>query len=392
MAMASAVLSSCPGDSMLLGSFRLRQGVKSTTGKCTLHFHFAFFHPCRGPSARCTVILENDKLAIFQHAERSSSHLRHGRVGISRLLLRQAPPRAWLSRPDDRPRSNQREEGWPLESSSWSQRTLDDLQSQSPRGSFDEAIKDCSVVLHTASPVELKNQNRDQLVAPAVQGTLNVLRSAARTPGIRRVVLTSSMAAVYIHCDTKPVEHVFTEDDWSHEELIEMNKMWYCVSKTLAERAAWNFMENLSDAHFDLVAMCPTRIHGPMFKIELNESSEKIYDNLVGNVNDIPRVTRSVVDVRDVAFAHIAAFENPQASGRYTLVAASPTEEEIARAVKAARPNAPVASKLAHGTGFVAKHCSSAKAEKELGIRFIPLEDMVRETCDSLTRIGLVSS
>ncbi|KAH9087711.1 hypothetical protein LEN26_019856 [Aphanomyces euteiches] len=259
-------------------------------------------------------------------------------------------------------------------------------------GSFDEAIKDCSVVLHTASPVELKNQNRDQLVAPAVQGTLNVLRSAARTPGIRRVVLTSSMAAVYIHCDTKPVEHVFTEDDWSHEELIEKNKMWYCVSKTLAERAAWNFMENLSDAHFDLVAMCPTWIHGPMLQPELNESSEKIYDYLVGNVDEIPRVTRSVVDVRDVAFAHIAAFENPQASGRYTLVAASPTEEEIARAVKAARPNARVASKLAPGTGFVAKHCSSAKAEKELGIRFIPLEDMVRETCDSLTRIGLVSS
>ncbi|KAG9407326.1 hypothetical protein AC1031_002054 [Aphanomyces cochlioides] len=69
-------------------------------------------------------------------------------------------------------------------------------------GSFDGAIQGCSVVLHTASPFFMKNQSREGLVHPAVQGTLNVLRSVARTPGVRRVVLTSSSASVYVHCGT----------------------------------------------------------------------------------------------------------------------------------------------------------------------------------------------
>ncbi|KAG9407329.1 hypothetical protein AC1031_002057 [Aphanomyces cochlioides] len=88
-------------------------------------------------------------------------------------------------------------------------------------GAFDAAIKDCLAVLHTASPFFLNNQTRENLVEPAVQGALNVLRSAARTPSVRRVVLTSSGASVYVHFGTKPADHVFTEADWSHQELME---------------------------------------------------------------------------------------------------------------------------------------------------------------------------
>ncbi|KAG9405442.1 hypothetical protein AC1031_003334 [Aphanomyces cochlioides] len=249
-------------------------------------------------------------------------------------------------------------------------------------GSFSPAIQGCSVVLHTASPVDLKSDQRHELVEPAVRGTLNVLKSALLTSNVRRVVLTLSIAAVGGHCGTKPPEHVFTEADWSNLELMEKNRMWYSVSKTLAERAAWEFMDSLVDSPFDLVTICPAWVHGPMLQPALNER--------FGNVKEIERTERTVVDVRDVALAHIAAFENPQASGRYLLVASSPTEEEIAAAVRAVCPDAPVATKLAPGTGIARRHCSSMKAVKDLGLRFVSLQEMIRETCEGLARHGFV--
>ncbi|CAK4069828.1 unnamed protein product [Aphanomyces euteiches] len=257
-------------------------------------------------------------------------------------------------------------------------------------GSFDRAIQGCSVVLHTASPFFMKNQSREGLVHPAVQGTLNVLRSVARTPGVRRVVLTSSSASVYVHCGTKPADHVFTEADWSHEDIMEKNENWYYLGKTLAERQAWEFVDSLPQPHFDLVTLCPTIVLGPMLQPELNQSSLKVYDYVMGNTAEIPRAIKTVVDIRDVALAHIVAFENPQASGRYLLVGASPTEEQIAAAVRAARPNAPVTTTLAPPKDIVSLKCSCIKAETELGLRFHSLDEMVRSMCDSLTSHGLI--
>ncbi|RHY57576.1 hypothetical protein DYB30_010706, partial [Aphanomyces astaci] len=255
-------------------------------------------------------------------------------------------------------------------------------------GSFDEAIHGAEVVLHTASPFFLTDQTRDNLVEPAVQGTLNVLRSVARAPSVRRVVLTSSTISVYGHCGTKPDSHVFTEADWSREDLMTERKMWYGLSKTVAEREAWEFMQTTSP-HFDLVAMCPTWILGPMLQPTLNESNKKIYDYMVGNTPVILNAVKALVDVRDVAMAHIAAFENPQASGRYLLIGACPTEHEIADAVQQACPSARVPEASADSSPTVPLLYDCSKAEKELGIRFRSLTDMVQGTCDSLQHHGL---
>ncbi|ETW05152.1 hypothetical protein H310_04159 [Aphanomyces invadans] len=259
-------------------------------------------------------------------------------------------------------------------------------------GSFDASIKGADVVLHTASPFFLTDQTRDSLVEPAVKGTLNVLRSVARTPSVRRVVLTSSTISIYGHCGTKPDSHVFTEEDWSHEELMAERKMWYGLSKTIAEREAWEFVRSLVNPHFDMVTMCPTWILGPMLQPELNESSKKIYDYMVGNTKEIMNTVKAMVDVRDVALAHIVGFENPQASGRYLLIGACPSEQEIANAVKnayhsALTPEAPVFEECAAPLLY---DCS--KAEKELGIRFRNIQEMVQETCDSLRHHGLVKA
>ncbi|RHY30275.1 hypothetical protein DYB32_004452, partial [Aphanomyces invadans] len=124
-------------------------------------------------------------------------------------------------------------------------------------------------------------------------------------------------------------------------------QMWYGLSKTIAEREAWEFVRSLVNPHFDMVTMCPTWILGPMLQPELNESSKKIYDYMVGNTKEIMNTVKAMVDVRDVALAHIVGFENPQASGRYLLIGACPSEQEIANAVKnayhsALTPEAPV--------------------------------------------------
>jgi len=118
-------------------------------------------------------------------------------------------------------------------------------------GSYDSAVAGCELVIHTASPyvMNVKDPQRD-LIDPAVNGTLNVLGSA-KAAGVRRVVLTSSMAAI----SDEPVDgKVFTEDDWNEQSSLERNP--YYFSKTVAERAAWKFVE---DEHpgFDLIAINP---------------------------------------------------------------------------------------------------------------------------------------
>ncbi|KAF0689127.1 Aste57867_19399 [Aphanomyces stellatus] len=258
-------------------------------------------------------------------------------------------------------------------------------------GSFDASIDGCSVVLHTASPFFLQNQTPETLVEPAVQGTLNLLRSVSRAPHVRRVVLTSSSASVYVHCGTKPATHVFKDDDWSHEDLMRKNEQWYYVSKTAAEREAWSFVAKLTEPHFDLVTMCPTLTLGPMLQPELNQSSQKIFNFMTGATKEIPRAFKTIVAVRDVALAHIVAFENPNASGRYLLIGACPTEKELCDAIVAACPTAQVPTTVAPGADPVMMLTDCSKAEKELAIRFIGTREMVAETCASLIHHGFVN-
>ena len=110
-------------------------------------------------------------------------------------------------------------------------------------GSFDTAVAGCSVVFHTASPFFINGGTEENLVVPAVQGTTNVLDSVAKAGDATRVVLTSSTASVYVNYGAQPADYIYTEADWSNEDLARANGGWYFVSKTAAERAAWSFVE-----------------------------------------------------------------------------------------------------------------------------------------------------
>jgi dihydroflavonol-4-reductase len=179
-------------------------------------------------------------------------------------------------------------------------------------GSFDAAAAGTGAVLHTASPyvLEAKDPQRD-LVDPAVQGTENVLRAAQKAGTVRRVIVTSSMAAV---TDEPESDRVLTEADWNTKSNLERNPYYY--SKTLAERAAWDFVEKQKPP-FDLVVINPFLVIGPSLGPGLNTSNQLFVDLLKGTYPGIMNLTWGFVDVRDVAEAHVRALETPSAKGRY---------------------------------------------------------------------------
>jgi len=182
-----------------------------------------------------------------------------------------------------------------------------------PRG-WDAAVAGCEYVLHTASPyrIDVEDPRRD-LVDPAVRGTRHVL-DACLWAGVKRVVLTSSMAAVTDEPDSR---HVLTEADWNTKSTLDRNP--YYFSKTLAEREAWK-MVNDEKAPFELIAVNPYLVIGPSLSAGTNYSTQ-IFVNLAnGAYPAIPALTWGCVDVRDVAEAHVRAMEIPSASGRYLCV------------------------------------------------------------------------
>lgn len=181
---------------------------------------------------------------------------------------------------------------------------------------FDELVRGARYVLHTASPYALDASDpQKDLVDPARRGTENVLEACAKAPSVSRVVVTSSMAAI---TDEPESDRVLSEADWNEKSSLTRNPYYY--SKTVAERAAWDFVET-SARSFDLVTINPFMVIGPSLSPALNTSNQLFADLLGGAYPGIMRFTWGFVDVRDVARAHLLAATTPEASGRYLCAA-----------------------------------------------------------------------
>ena len=189
--------------------------------------------------------------------------------------------------------------------------------------SFDEAVLGCEYLIHTASPylVDVEDPQRD-LVDPAVNGTMALLGAATRAGGVKRVVLTSSVAAITDQADG----HVNTEEDWNSRSSLTRNPYYY--SKLLAERAAWEFMDN-HQTSFDLVVINPFLVIGPSLVPGVNASARSLVALTNGGMPGILALQWPLTDVRDVARAHILAMENREASGRYIVAAESRTVRQV---------------------------------------------------------------
>ena len=193
---------------------------------------------------------------------------------------------------------------------------------QNPR-SWIEAVRRCTFVYHVASPFPAAApRHPDELVKPAVEGTTNVLTACGDSGTVKRVVVTSSMAAVSsgnAGNPDLPQDHVYTEEDWSNPVSCQA----YELSKYKAEKAAWEFMKDLEeDNKFELVTCCPGYVMGPLLSRSSGDTSAKGCILFLNNETPaIPELYTAVIDVRDVATAHIAAMEKPEAAGnRYLLV------------------------------------------------------------------------
>ncbi|KAG8646263.1 phenylacetaldehyde reductase [Manihot esculenta] len=255
-------------------------------------------------------------------------------------------------------------------------------------GSFDGIVDGCDGVFHTASPVILStNAPEADLLEPAVKGTLNVLKSCSKAPSIKRVVVTSSMAAVMFN--EKPLSpDVVVDETWfSDRAFCEQHKNWYAVSKTLAEDVAWKFAK---ENGIDLVTIHPGWVIGPFLQPTLNLTVEMILNNVNG-VQTFPNQNLRLVDVRDVGNAHIEAFERPSASGRYCLVARVTHVSEVLKIVHEHYPTLQLPERCADNKPFVSKYEVSKERAKTLGINYIPVEVTVKGTIESLKDKGYLN-
>lgn len=247
--------------------------------------------------------------------------------------------------------------------------------------SFDSAVDGCEGVFHTASPVFLTGKSKEELVDPAVKGTLNVLRSCAKSPSVRRVVITSSTASVICNKNMSTPGAVADETWYSDPEFCEERKEWYQLSKTLAEQAAWKFAKENA---IDLVTLHPGLVIGPLLQPTLNFSCEAIVNFIQEGKEAWSGGIYRFVDVRDVANAHILAFEVPSANGRYCLVGENGYSSLVLKIIQKLYPSITLPENFKDGLPLTPHFQVSSEKAKSLGIKFTCLELSVKDTVESL--------
>ena len=252
-----------------------------------------------------------------------------------------------------------------------------------------EAMAGCEEVHHVASPLPYTQpKDPDDLIIPAREGALRVLR-AARAAGARRVVLTSSFAA--IGYTPKPGAE-FTEDDWTDPDTPGLAP--YPRSKAVAERAAWDLMRR-DGGGTELVAVNPTFILGPTLT-GLSSSMHLIKAMLDGTMTVTPRARFGLVDVRDVADLHIRAMAAPKAAGkRFLGVGDGPATSYLEVAETLRRRLGPLAARVptqeAPGDDLPRPVIHNDRAKEELGWRPRPAETTIVESAESLRDLGLLA-
>jgi len=276
-------------------------------------------------------------------------------------------------------------------------------------GAFDEAVKGVDAVEHTASPFHGKAHDPQELIGPAVQGTKGVLESIQKfNPSVKRVVVTSSVASVMVPCEPGTV---FTEKDWNtyspgvveKEGVSAPNMEKYRASKVLAERAAWDFVEEQKPS-WDLVTVCPPMVFGPIIhEVAAVESINTSVAALHGIFTskgektgaDAGAASGNWVDVRNVAQVHVEALAREAAGGQRFIASAGPYSwQMLYDAVQGLKDTKGLdVASLPKGTPGSDKETkyvthSGKKAEQELGITFTSLGETVRDTLLSLKGYG----
>jgi nucleoside-diphosphate-sugar epimerase len=272
--------------------------------------------------------------------------------------------------------------------------------------SFDEAVQDVNGIIHVASPFHFNVTNPEKdLLLPAINGTESVLKAAHKynssqndeAKKIKRIIITSSFVAVQDGNKGSRPGYTYTEKDWCPLTYEEVAAMYdnpgrvYCASKTLAERAAFNFIEKEQPA-FTIATICEPMVFGPRtdnLKIldDLNTSNAGIWELVtLGKDGAIPDTHFPwEIDVRDVAFAHVVALEHQtKTNERYLIAAQNYSQQAIVDIVHESNK---IPSKIKETTprGTPGQRLpdhyqiDSSKAQKELGVTYIPLKTTIED-------------
>eukprot|EP00026_Physarum_polycephalum_P010890 Phypoly_transcript_11075.p1 GENE.Phypoly_transcript_11075~~Phypoly_transcript_11075.p1 ORF type:complete len:322 (+),score=51.79 Phypoly_transcript_11075:111-1076(+) len=261
-------------------------------------------------------------------------------------------------------------------------------------GSFDEAFKGADYVIHVASPFKIYDVDpQKDLLDPAVIGTKNVLEAAKRSGTVKRVVLTSSMITVEEEVYTEG--RVYTEADWNINDSPDKDistlgtDVVYGLSKLRAEKLAWKFVEE-QNPHFDLVSFCPSFILGPPLSV-INDESLSVQTIKMFFMGVAAGNSMGVVDVRDVAEAHVRALENKSAHGRYLLSSKEAlTDFELAQILANSGEFPDVAFPEPFEEAPPRKQFNTEKVQKDLGLAFTPIEKTLVDMCKALISLNLV--
>lgn len=271
---------------------------------------------------------------------------------------------------------------------------------------WNEALRGVDVLMHTASPFPIASpKNEDDLIRPAVDGTLRAL-NAAKNAGVNRVILTSSNAAVY-GCELPEGKSAFDETMWT-DTGHPIGRVAYTKSKTLAEKAAWNFVSTQAP-EMALTTINPVLVLGAPLDKNFGSSISVIERIMKGKDPMLPDLNFGIVDVRDVAMMHVSAISNEATKGeRILAVAGTISFVGIAKYLKSLYPNCKAKS-LKAPTAIVRilalfdgqikavlpmlgkpMITSGEKAQSIFNMEFIPVEVTLRESADFLVRNGFI--
>lgn len=274
-------------------------------------------------------------------------------------------------------------------------------------GSFDEAMQGVELLMHTASPffIAKPKDAEKELIGPAKNGTRNVLNSATKSGTVKRVVLTSSVAAIMGDAsDVNSIEgDTFNESHWNQSSSTSHNA--YSYSKTLAEHEAWNVQKEQSQ--WDLVTINPAFVLGPALSGRMDsESVNFLKDMMNGKLRTgAPELTLGFVDVRDVAEAHLLAGFTPEAEGRHILAARTMTFVELAEILRESYPKYPLPRstapkfllyfvgplfglswKFVNENVGIAFELDNSRSRNKLGVDYRPVEDTLKDAVEQLKK------
>ncbi|KAG7569036.1 NAD-dependent epimerase/dehydratase [Arabidopsis thaliana x Arabidopsis arenosa] len=252
-------------------------------------------------------------------------------------------------------------------------------------GSLQSAIAGCSGVFHVACPVPPASVPNPEveLIAPAVDGTLNVLKACVEA-NVKRVVYVSSVAALFMN----PVwskNQVLDETCWSDREYCKKTENWYCLAKTRAESEAFEFAKRTG---LDLVSVCPSLVLGPILQQHtVNASSLVLLKLLKEGFESRDNQERHLVDVRDVAQAILLVYEKAEAEGRYICTSHTVKEQIVVEKLKSLYPHYNYPKRYVEAEERV--KVSSEKLQR-LGWTYRPLEETLVDSVESYRKAKLV--